>query len=180
MARSAYAYRAIGPRDYTPGAVPPARTPLDSPTLLTRRRYGEGSHDGYALDLASLAPGPTGRLQPHREPQKIAPTFRNHVGSDVGTFQGGRIAAAAGPSLEQDPDWVKFPLVSARNLLVAIAHRSPGNPVPAPATPRALNVVQPDFRQRSRRYGLAFQLESPTSQQIWPSVAQFRARMSGG
>lgn len=179
MPRAAFAYRAIGPRDYDPTSVPPARTPLDSPTLLTRRRYGEGSHDGYILDLASLAPGPTGRLVPHREPQKVAPPFRNHVGSDVGTFVGG-LTASAGRGLEQNPDTVKFPLVSARNLLVAIAHRSPGNPVPAPATPRALNVVQPDFRQRSRRYGLPFQLESPTTQQIWPSVAQWQSRMSGG
>ena len=179
MARSAYAYRAIGPDVYVPGGVPPSRTPLDSPTLLTRRRYGEGSHDGYVLDLASLAPGPTGVLMPHREPQKLSPVFRNHVGSDVGTFQGG-LTATVGPSLEQNPDRVKFPLVSARNLLVAIAHRSPGNPVPAPATPRALNVVQPDFRQRQRRYALPFQLESPTTQQLWPSIGQWQSRLSSG
>lgn len=182
MARSAYGYVAVAPRDqprYGPTTAPPSRLPLDSPTLLSRRRYGEGSLTGYQLDLASLAPGLTGILKPHRRAQKINPVFPYHEGSNIGTFLGGLTAAALGPSLETFPDQIKFPMVSARNLLVAIAHRSPGNPVPAPATPRSQLVVQPDFRQRSRRYGLGFQLEVPTAQQVWPSVGQWRMSRGG-
>ena len=180
MARAAYGYQAVAPRDYVPGGVPPSRLPLDSPTLLTRRRYGERCFQGYVLDWTAIGSLPTTLLRPHREPNLINPALRNLVGSDPGVFAGGLAAQQTGASGEAQPDLFPRWITSGRNLLVAIAHRSPGNPVPLPATPRGLNVVQPDFRQRQRRYALPFQLESPTSQQLWPSIGQWMVQKSGG
>ena len=179
MARSAYGYQAVAPRDYRPGLVPGSRLPLDSPTLLTRRRYGEACFQGYEV-YAAIGSTITTLLRPHREPNLINPALPNLVGSDPGVFLGGLAPGETGVGSEKTPDAFARWITYGRNLLVTIAHRSPGNPVPQPAVPRSLLVVQPDFRQRSRRYALPFQLESPTTQQLWPSIGQWRARQGGG
>ena len=177
MARSAFGYQAVAPRDYRPGAVPGSRLPLDSPTLLTRRRYGEAAFQGYEV-YGAIGNTMTTVLGRHRRPN-LVPALPNLIGSEPGVFAGGLAPGETGAGAEGRPEVFARWITYGRNLLVTIAHRSPGNPVPQPAVPRSLQVVQPDFRQRQRRYALPFQLESPTTQQLWPSIGQWRTSRGG-
>lgn len=202
VARSAYAYQAvsprdlqaygpkdwtwttpargIAPRDYRPWRVPNSRLPIDSPTLLTRRRYGEGSLTGYIQDLYSIGQAPTAVIRPPAWGMGfVTPVFRHRAGSDVGTFLGGLCGAPDGHGgttfLEQDPNRLKSTFASARNLLVSIAHRSINRPAEPAIDPRLW--VQRTPTQRPRSFALPFQLDYPTAQQLWPTSMQWLAGM---
>ncbi|MBO0836216.1 MAG: hypothetical protein J2P28_12040 [Actinobacteria bacterium] len=170
--------RGIAPRDYRPWRVPVSRLPIDSPTLLTRRRYGEGSLTGYLLDLYSIGQAPTTVIKPPAWGTGfVSPAFRHRAGSDVGTFLGGLCGAPDGRGgvtfLESDPNRLKATFASARNVLVNIAHRSINRPMEPAIDPRLW--VQRTPTQRARSYSLPYQLETPTAQQLWPTALQWMA-----
>lgn len=172
----AYPYQAVA---RTRGGIR-APLPIDSPTLLTRRRYSESSVVGFGKG-GTLAEAPTGAIYPHPWPGEGAqwPGFPNHPRSDVGLFAGGIVGD------EGNPDVVRMPIGIGLNKLVTIAHRSMNIPMS-----RALNAglwaaqspqqsaappVQP-----GRRYALPYTFGFNQSDQQWPTSAQWLAGQMPG
>lgn len=169
MATPALPYRAVARegRLRTP-------LPIDSPTLLTRRRYGTGSLTGFYRG-GTLAAYPTGRVsKPYNGNGSVWPEFPHVMRSDVGTFYGSLTAPAGG--LEHDPNRVKMPMGFGFDYLVTIAHRSI-----YPATPQArMGAADRRLKQRPRNYSLPYQIESPQLINVWPTSSQWIAnRMAG-
>lgn len=171
MAAPAFPYRAVigraGQRRQPP-------LPIDSPTLLTRRRYGTGSLTGFYRG-GTLAAQPTGRVsRPFNGNGSLWPEFPHVNRSDVGLFLGS--ITGPKPGLEQDPNRVKMPMGWGFDYLVTIAHRSI-----YPATPQArLGSVDRGLKQRPRGYALPYQIESPQLVNIWPTSSQWIASKMPG
>jgi hypothetical protein len=167
---SALPYRAVARE----GRLRPVPLPIDSPTLLTRRRYGTGSLTGF-YRIGTLAPYPTGRVsRPFNGNGSRWPEWPHVNRSDVGTFVGSITGPA--PGLEADPDRVKMPIGMGYDYLVTIAHRSTYPTTPQPGMPPADRRM----KQRPRNYALPYQIESPQLVNVWPTSSQWVAnRMAG-
>lgn len=171
MARPALPYRAVYP---SPRRLRPVPLPIDSPTLLTRRRYGTGSLTGFVRG-GTLAAYPTGRVsRPFNGNGSRWPEWPHVNRSDVGLFVGS--VTGPSPGLEADPDRVKMPMGFGFDWLVTIAHRST-----YPATPMAqLGTVDRRLKQRPRNYALPYQIESPQLVNVWPTSSQWIASQMVG
>jgi hypothetical protein len=166
----AFPYLAVVPGGRDPNRVP---LPIDSPTLLTRRRYDpRGSLKGFVRG-GTLAEDPTGRVQkPWNGQGSVWPQWPHLMGSDVGIFLGSITG------LEQNPNLVKMPIGFGADFLVTIAHRSPLTGVIPPQAIRPgrdMNVYM-----RARGYSLPYQIASPQAPQSWPSSSQWLAGQMPG
>lgn len=157
-----------GPAPTRPGAAT-AALPVDSPTLLSRRRYGDSSHRGYEVqaDLGQIVfPIP---VQPWPGQGFNTPHFPNRAGSTPTQFAGGLV-----PGLTRDMG-IKPIFAWGRNLLVAIAHRNPLVTVEPPRAGDVRVTADRDIKGRPRRYAMPWQYETPISVQQWPTSSQWLA-----
>lgn len=172
--RGAYPYQAVA------RARPRAPLPIDSPTLLTRRRYGRGALIGF-LKGGTLAEDPTGVVAPHPWPGEGAqwPGFPNHPRSNVALFAGGVVGN------EKMPDVVRMPVGMGANTLVAIAHRST-YPTPTAAinagmwARKAKTVSQSPAQGPGRKYAMPYQYGFNQTTSSWPTSSQWLAGQMAG
>lgn len=154
--------------------------PIDSPTLLTRRRYSRASVLGFEKG-GTLAQAPTGTIAPHPWPGSGAEWsgFPYYPRSNVGVFMGGIVGN------EADPDVVRMPIGIGINELVTIAHRST-YPAPLPAINAGLwartskTVSASPAQAPGRRYSLPYQIGTNQTNQTWPTSSQWLAGQMAG
>lgn len=172
--QGAYPYQAVA------RVRPRAPLPIDSPTLLTRRRYGSGVGQGF-VKAGTLAPGPTGVISVAPWPGEGAqwPGFPNHPRSNVAVFAGGIVGN------EGNPNVVRMPIGVGENYLVTIAHRST-YPQPLPAinsglwARRSKTVSASPAQGPGRRYSLPYQFGFNQANSTWPTSSQWLASQMTG